>query len=395
MFFISLLAGCGSRTDKRNDQGQANQVMVTKGNSSIIVTAGAQDLNGMPVAVEWDEAIPACMESSGVVTPAQEQQTEDGGSLLWILAEASAGEIWVYVPSEQTDCPSSTFLWEEVGSDRSRLLIDGLPAIEYVYPEFDSSRAEQTMKPFHHVYAPDGSQLITKGVGGRYSHHRGIFYGYRNIRYNGDTLSTWGSGGRTEHVRIVQEWAGPVFGGHELVIEWKDEEGENFAEEVRKVRVYRRPGGELLIDVKSVLTSLVGPVELDGDPQHGGLQFRVAQYVADHLEQSRYLRTEEWSDYPPDEELNDTEQRLDDPWNAFQFVVEGEPYTVGYFSHPQNPPGGLMSERLYGRFGEFIPGLVIDEGEPLTLRYRFLITSGHELDRDRMEREYAVYAMSP
>jgi hypothetical protein len=51
-----------------------------------------------------------------------------------------------------------------------------------------------------------------------------------------------------------------------------------------------------------------------------------------------------------------------------------------------------MSERLYGRFGEFIPGIVLHEDETLTLRYRLLITSGHEIDRERMEQEYALYS---
>lgn len=399
LFLIFSLAGCGSRIDKSNKQNQTDRVMVTKGNSSITVTGGTYGLNGILVAVEWDEAVPSCMESNGVVRPTQQEQTEDGHTLLWILAEVSSGESQVYVPSQQTDCSSSTFRWEKIGSDRSRLLIDGLPAIDYVYPVFDVRRAEQTMKPFHHVYAPDGSQLITKGVGGRYSHHRGIFYGYRNIRYDGEEINTWANDGDnlegTQHVRFIQEWTGTVFGGHKVAIEWRDGDGEVFAEEEREVRVYRRTDGEMMIDVESVLSSLVGPVELDGDLQHAGLQFRAAQYVADHPEHSRYLRPEKWSDYPADEELNETERRLDDPWNTFHFVVEGKPYTVGYFSHPQNPPGGQMSERLYGRFGEFIPGMVIDEGKPLRLQYRFLIASGHEIDRERMEKEYEAYTLIP
>ncbi|MDX1639949.1 MAG: DUF6807 family protein, partial [Balneolaceae bacterium] len=277
-----------------------------------------------------------------------------------------------------------------------------LPAVEYVYPDFNIKKAEETMRPFHHIYDPDGSQLITKGPGGRYSHHRGIFYGYRNIRFNGKDVSSWANFGEepdnlesTQHTRFLREWTGPVFGGHEVAIDWRDQEGNVFARETRTVRVYPRLDGELMIDVESVLSSLVGPIELGGDLQHAGLQFRAAQFVADHPQYSRYIRPEEWSDYPADEELNDTENRLDEPWNAFSFVVNGKRYTVGYFSHPRNPAGGQMSERLYGRFGEFIPGVVIDEGKPLHLRYRFLVGGGDEIDRERMEREYRAYTLTP
>lgn len=373
-------------------QGKAPLVAIN--NNSVTVTAGIYDLNATPVAVDWEGAIPTCMESNGELIATQQEEAEDGRSLLWIMAEASAGESREYIPSERADCSSSTFEWEAVSSDVSRLLIDDLPAVEYVHPVFDSKRARETMKPFHHVYAPDGSRLITKGVGGNHSHHRGIFYGYNDINFGDKNVSTWGSGPRSnEHARLSSEWSGPVFGGHEVVIDWVDEDGEDFAEEARKLRVYRRPGGEMVIDVESELTSKVGPVELGGDHHHGGLQFRAAQYVYDHSDLSQFLRPEEWSDFPVNEEMNDEEWFKDVSWNAFQFVVDGEPYTVGYFSHPQNPQGGQMSERLYGRFGEFVPGQVIDEGESLTLRYRFLISSGHEVDRERMKKEYSAYTV--
>lgn len=365
LFLALSLAGCGGSAGERDNQGQTDRVVINNGNGSIMVTAGARDLNAAPVAVEWDGEIPRCMESNGVVTPVQEEQLEDGRSLLWILADASAGESREYVTSQQTDCTLSAFQWESISSDRSLLRIDGLPSIEYIHPVYDSDQVEETMKPFHHVYAPDGSRLITKGVGGNHSHHRGIFHGYRNIQFQDKTVSTWGgSTGHQEHARLIQQWAGPVFGGHEVAIEWKDEDGEAFADEVRKVRAYRRSSGEMLIDLESVLVSRDGPVKLGGDHHHAGLQFRAAQHVYDNPEPSRFLRPDAWADYSVYEEMDDTERYVDVPWNAFQFVVDDEPYTVGYFSHPRNPSGGEMSERLYGRFGEFVPDIVIDEETP-------------------------------
>jgi len=75
-------------------------------------------------------------------------------------------------------------------------------------------------------------------------------------------------------------------------------------------------------------------------------------------------------------------------------MIEGAPYTVGYFSHPQNTEGGQMSERLYGRFGEYIPNITLDRGESHILKYRLIIADGHRLGRNRMEQEYSAYAGS-
>lgn len=402
LFLNFAIEGCGSKAAQKSIQNPTDRASVVKKvNRSLTINGGPQGMHDVPVAVEWDGTVPACLESDDVVKPVQAEKTRDG-NFLWIMADVAANESQEFTPSQKTNCTNSAFLWEKIDENRSRLLIDKKPVIEYVYPDFDIKRADQTMRPFHHVYAPDGSQLITKGVGGKYSHHRGIFYGYRNMRYDDRDVSTWANFGEepnnfesTEHVSFLQEWTGPVFGGHKVAVEWRNEDGEEIADEKRTIRVYRRSESELLIDVESVLSSRVGKIVLDGDLQHAGLQFRASQYVADHPEYSRYFRPKEWSDYPADEELNFTEKRLDEPWNAFQFVVEGKPYTVGYFSHPGNPPGGQMSERLYGRFGEFIPGVIIDEDNPLRLQYRFLVISGHEVDRRRLEKEYKVFTLSP
>jgi hypothetical protein len=396
LLFWALSSGCedGSDMDLPDHAAAINQ------NGSIVVSAGEYDLQQSPMSVAWDGPAPACLESNGERTPVQFEESEGGHTVLWFSAEVPAGEIKTFHPTDQEDCAGPAFLWES-GDDASyRLSIDGVPGIEYHFPEFDMENYEETMKPFHHVFAPDGSRLITKGIGGTYTHHRGIFYGYNHVRIgeDGESMNLWSAredrGEVTQHRDFLREWTGPVFGGHEIEIEWKDTDGEVFAEEIRQIKVFRRSNGELLIDVKSDLTSRVNELQLDGDLHHAGIQFRASQYVDDHPEHSRFLRPEGWEDYPADEEIDDPENYTDLSWNAFQFMVEGEPYTVGYFSHPGNPSGGEMSERLYGRFGEFIPGMELDEGETLTLRYRFLIISGHEIDRERMEQEYSVYAGS-
>ena len=65
----------------------------------------------------------------------------------------------------------------------------------YRFPVLDTSTPESreaTYKPYHFMYSPDGSILLTKGPGGLYTHHRGLFYGFSKITYgNGKTCDTW------------------------------------------------------------------------------------------------------------------------------------------------------------------------------------------------------------
>src|SRR5690625_7607550 len=90
------------------------------------------------------------------------------------------------------------------------------------------------------------------------------------------------------------------------------------------------------MDLDSKLTALYGCVELGGDLQLAGVQFRAAQYVADNSETTRFIQLAEWSDYPDDEELDETRwENL--PLYGMHFMIDYNPYTVLYMSHPSNP----------------------------------------------------------
>ncbi|NDE98604.1 MAG: hypothetical protein EB034_10040, partial [Verrucomicrobia bacterium] len=61
----------------------------------------------------------------------------------------------------------------------------GKPLVRFMYA-YDPSTKESlhdTYKPYLHVFAPDGDQLITKGPGGQFTHHRGIFIGWNKITF--------------------------------------------------------------------------------------------------------------------------------------------------------------------------------------------------------------------
>ena len=63
-------------------------------------------------------------------------------------------------------------------------------AARLVHKKWDPSDPRPTCKLFHHVYAPDGT-LLTKGLGGQFEHHRGLFVGWNRTRHNGKSYDFW------------------------------------------------------------------------------------------------------------------------------------------------------------------------------------------------------------
>ena len=59
--------------------------------------------------------------------------------------------------------------------------------VRYMY-EYDTSTDEKkhaTYKPYLHVFDAAGKAPITKGPGGQFTHHRGIFIGWSKLGFNG------------------------------------------------------------------------------------------------------------------------------------------------------------------------------------------------------------------
>ncbi len=344
--------------------------------------------------VEFDENAVLCLHGEEGVLPAQLEVTDDSRRRLWWVVNLDIGETGVYGLRVNDECRSDEYVWERISEESTRLFFANQPVIQYEHPVFDPDDIEGTKKPFHHVFEPDGNQLITKGPGGLYSHHRGIFYGYNHI-YVGDSeerIDIWhaADGERSEHIEIMEEFAGPVMGGHKLKIHWKDHDGNPFIEEIREVRVFAQPYGETLIDFHSVMHPVGESVRLEGDRQHAGVQFRAAQYLADNSELTRFIRPENWSHLDGDEEIEAPEM-YDMPWNAMHFIMEGSPYTVAYISHPENPEDAEMSERLYGRFGEYFP-YYLTQDNPLTVYYRFWVAEGEVPSVETIDRKFHAFS---
>lgn len=270
----------------------------------------------------------------------------------------------------------------------NELSLNDRPVMRYMYEALDRSSDErigETYKVFHHVYDPSGARYVTKGPGGLFPHHRGLFFGFNRISYgDGQQADIWHCrhGEHQAHREFVSEEAGPVLGRQKLAIDWHGRDDHVFATETRELTAYNTDGG-ILIEFATVLESKVGKVRLDGDPQHAGFQFRGSQDIPDKTRHLTYYVRPDGKGEPGafrnwSAKKNESPQNLmhiDLPWLALHFVLDDTLYTCCYLDHPGNPKPARFSERDYGRFGSYFE-YDLDEDHPLKLNYRIWLQEG-------------------
>lgn len=276
------------------------------------------------------------------------------------------------------------------------------PVLRYMY-DYDASTPErllETYKVYHHVFGPGSDQIITKGPGGLYTHHRGLYVGWNKTSTSeGGNYDFWHctKGAHLKHVRFVKQEAGADQATMTAEINWNDADGKPVIVELRTVKVTVEAGSESspptwVIDWSTVLTSKRGEIQLSGDRQHAGFQFRAAQPVADS-KSARYIRPE---GFPQQVEAFQVGDKGDPPahinlnWLAMTFPLEGQQYTAEYFEAPGQPRPSLYSERPYGRFGAFYKAQVTEE-KPLEMQYRVRISAGETPSQESIQQRYDDY----
>ena len=322
--------------------------------------------------------------------------------LHFILPSLKKGESITYTLREATAKPSEQFAWHDTPGDYDDLTFGTRPVLRYMYKPLDDSSKEareQTYKVYHHLFDPTGKQIVTKGPGGQYTHHRGLYFGFNRISYGGGKkCDTWHCSGDAfqSHDKFLAADAGAVLGRQRLEIGWHGVGKETFATEEREMTVYHIPGGQM-VEFASRLRSNVGPVRLDGDPQHAGFQFRASNEVSEKTKaQTYYLRpdgqgkpgeTRNWDAKKPDPKCANL------PWNALSFVLGGQRYTAVYLDKPTNPKEARYSERDYGRFGSYFE-YDLDTNKPLELNYRVWLQAG-EMTAEQVKALSADFVESP
>jgi hypothetical protein len=261
--------------------------------------------------------------------------------------------------------------------------VGGQPVVRFMYAYDPASKESlhETYKPYLHVFDATGQKLITKGPGGQFTHHRGIFIGWNKIAFNGKSYDRWHmTGGEQVHQKFLKQEAGPDRATFTSLVHWNDAAKEAFIVEERTFTVRRAAGGTL-IDFSAKLSAPRGDVKLDGDPEHAGVHFRPAGEL--DVQKTVYA-------FPA--EKPDAKKDKDYPWVGETFTLGGAAYSVVHMSHPKNPAGTRWSAyRNYGRFGAF-PVAEIKQGGSFTFNYRFLITNGELPDTAVINPLYAEFA---
>jgi methane monooxygenase PmoA-like len=341
----------------------------------------------VPLKTESGQPIFGQLSASGGL--AAEQRTAPADTvaryLYFVLPELSAGKSLTLTGNVTLDIqkPPAVFVWKDSAGQFAELAYGERPVLKYMYASLDETTPETravTYKPYHHVYDPQGKFLITKGPGGLFPHHRGLFFGFNRISYDGKTADTWhcNNGECQSHQGFLTAEAGPVFGRHVVQIDWHGKDKNVFARERREMTVYAAAGGNL-IEFASHLESTVGPVRLDGDPQHAGFQFRATQEVPDKTAKLTYYVRPDGKGEPGKFRNWDAKTRdvktVNLPWHALSFVVGEQRYTCCYLDRPQNPKEARYSERDYGRFGSYFE-YELDKDRPLDISYRIWLQEG-------------------
>jgi hypothetical protein len=378
-------------------------------NTPVRVELAVQEaLKDMPTAtIRDDEGHAIDGQLSPPALLAKFVKTTDGvpRELTFILPALKSGlsKTFTVTIAGQPSEPKSpvAFHWQDTKGDHDDLLFGDRPVLRYMYHALDESTKnarDATFKPYHHVFDPaDGAQLLTKGPGGLWPHHHGVFYGFREVTYDGGKqCDIWHCPAAfQEHAKFLGEEAGPVLGRQLVEINWYgepklakgakgDEPNDLFAKEKREITVYNVPGGTL-IEFASRLNALMPPVHLDGDPQHSGFHFRASEDVhAHHIKETYYLRTDGKGPLTENggkgEETRNWDSKDKDPravnlpWDAMSVVVGGKRCTIAYLDRKSNPKEARFSERDYGRLGSYFVADVTDK--PLDVNYRLWIQNG-------------------
>jgi hypothetical protein len=373
----------------------AGATAAPEGTVSFTVTGGKSDAKNVLVVVPLPEGRRG--DVRGV------QVTGGGSTALTgqvaagrLLAPANKAELTVLIPELKSGAtlnlnadlakptaPGPHFEWKDVDG-LEELKFGDRSVLRYFHKAFDASLTDPKMntgnptsKPYHHLFSPDGSKIVTNGAEGMYPHHRGIYFGFNNISYDGKKADVWHcrNNEHTAHEKILATEAGPLFGRQTLQIAWKGTDGKVFANERRELTAYNVPGGTL-IDFTSELTTPLEKVRLDGDPQHAGFHFRASAAMEKNTKDTFFIRPD--GKGKPGEEKNWVKDKggpVNLPWDAMSYVLDGKRYTVVYLDHPDNPKEARQSERCYGRIGTYFEYNLTPE-KPLRVRYRLWFQDG-------------------
>ena len=242
-----------------------------------------------------------------------------------------------------------------------------------------------TYKPFLHIIDPATETPITKGPGGQFTHHRGIYLGWNRLTTERGRFDFWHMNGCFQiHQAFSSQSIHQDQAAFTSQINWIDKEGKTVIREWRTMTFSQSDTPNAIATV-NLSTTLVPSedLKLNGDPEHFGVQFRPANDV--DKETTQYLFPQEGQNPRKD---------LDLPWVGEQYQIESGTYSVIHMNHPENPKQTKYSAyRNYGRFGAFFTQ-DLKKDEPFDVQYRLVILKGEIPDRTAVRNLYDQWIKS-
>lgn len=248
-------------------------------------------------------------------------------------------------------------------------------------PAYDEANRDETCKVFSHLIGLNNETVLTKGSGGKYPHHRGLFIGWRETEVGEKTYDTWAMKNAHQTATGVLD-AGLNMDGYE--ISWLGDDGMLILEENRMLRLVADAAGVRQVDFMSTLVARDKPVKLRGDLQHAGMQVRLANEISEHEDTTEYILPEGAKELDDDKVVGAW-------WVGVNVDIAGKRHGVMHMTPPTHPTGEpIYSIRRYARFGAFFEP-DIEAGKGLNLLFRVAWTD-HALDREACQKLYDAFA---
>lgn len=307
-------------------------------------------------------------------------------SVRWIEPAMAAGETRTYTLTPDSGAAANGMFRFEPGDGVRDLYHADRPVMTQVV-KFDSSDHANTFKPFDHVYSfkpgtqpctqpaemRDGYRTITKGPGGLFTHHRGIFFGFNKTDHGDFWHCNKGESQRHESFDKSREWTGPLAAKMVSVTNWVAKDQQPKFRDTREVTAWRVGDDELVLDYDITLKTLTGkPEPLGGDAHHAGFHFRGSNELANTDQRGRRNAGAVHYVFPASAKPMKNDIHADTPWVNANFELFGRRYSVTHMNAPGNPDPTTYSTRPYGRFGAFFTDEVTPE-KPLKVKYRLVI----------------------
>ena len=254
---------------------------------------------------------------------------------------------------------------------RDLTFASGAPATTLIHRQHDAEHHHDTCKVFHHVRALDGT-LLTKGNGGMFQHHKGLFIGWNRTKWKEQRFDFWHMPKQERQVfrgQLPHTALNMQRGAQVCAIEWITPEGEVVLAERRGLQLLEQGDDSYTLHLRNELRAPNGAVRLAGDPQHAGQQFRAPQAFAPAgAPKVSYVRPASAKGHG------------NDVWTGCDWIAEIQhhgpaSYTVLRVEGVDNRGDTKWSTRDYGRFGA-TRSVDVRLDQPLLLDQFYVIANG-------------------